>query len=577
MITVTEASSSTEILLQVTSSSDDAEENISGRVSLTSSDLEMVFEKTENQTVGIRFNGVNIPPAASILNATIQFTVDEATNVPTTLLIEGDASDHAAIFDNTLFNISSRARTGAGVSWAPAAWTVAGAAGAEQLTPNLASIVQEIVSRPGWNAGNSIAFIITGEGERVAESFNGDSAAAARLHVEFTGDPVNLAPVVDAGAGGSLLLPANTFDLDGTVTDDGLPGGPLTTSWSHVGGTGSGVVSFDDPGSVDTRVTFSGVDIEGTYILNLNADDGERSADDQVTVNIIVGGYDVVGLNQVNFFSTGFDALSGNPLTIPSIDPAGVTFHPPTGRLFISDSEINEVPAAFDIVQASLFESEASGDTLFNQWDLTQQTGNEPYSNREPTGIGFCSGDQHFYVTNDDLKLVYRYAFDGAVFSAVDSVSTQPYSADPEGIACDPINGRIYVIGGAGINILVYEYASGFVLQEVIDLVTAAGDPVGVPSDPEGIAVDPVTGHLFVVSDPDNAIFEYAPSGAYIQKFAIDALSPKPMSPQGLGIGDSSVNPEAMSIYMVDGMLDNDYDPNERDGSVYELEIQRAQ
>ena len=77
------------IEVQVNSSSDDAEENGSGSVSLTSSDLEMVFEKVDNQTIGIRFNGVNIPPAASILNAEIQFTVDEATSVPTTLLVEG--------------------------------------------------------------------------------------------------------------------------------------------------------------------------------------------------------------------------------------------------------------------------------------------------------------------------------------------------------------------------------------------------------------------------------------------------------------------------------------------------------
>jgi hypothetical protein len=32
-----------------------------------------------------------------------------------------------------------------------------------------------------------------------------------------------------------------------------------------------------------------------------------------------------------------------------------------------------------------------------------------------------------------------------------------------------------------------------------------------------------------------------------------------------------------MSFYLADGMIDNDSDPNERDGRIYELEIQRAQ
>ena len=43
-----------------------------------SSDLELVYDKAEsgNQTVGIRFQGVQIPKNSTILEAYIQFTVD---------------------------------------------------------------------------------------------------------------------------------------------------------------------------------------------------------------------------------------------------------------------------------------------------------------------------------------------------------------------------------------------------------------------------------------------------------------------------------------------------------------------
>jgi hypothetical protein len=46
-------------------------------------------------------------------------------------------------------------------------------------------VIQEIVNRPGWTAGNSLVLIVTGTGERVAESFDGEADAAPLLHVEY--------------------------------------------------------------------------------------------------------------------------------------------------------------------------------------------------------------------------------------------------------------------------------------------------------------------------------------------------------------------------------------------------------
>ncbi|MGI9326013.1 MAG: hypothetical protein ACR2PZ_12385, partial [Pseudomonadales bacterium] len=60
-----------------------------------------------------------------------------------------------------------------------------GEAGPNQKTPNIASIIQEVTGRPGWASGNSLVLIITGTGERAAESFNGDQAGAPLLHVEY--------------------------------------------------------------------------------------------------------------------------------------------------------------------------------------------------------------------------------------------------------------------------------------------------------------------------------------------------------------------------------------------------------
>lgn len=561
---------------RVSASTDDAEERANGSVGRTSSDLELVFDRNVNQTVGMRFNGIDIPRGASVTNAYIQFTADESTSGTTVLTIEGQASDDAGTFSNNAFDISSRPRTSTSVAWSPAPWSIVGQAGAAQRTPNLAALVQQIVSRNGWVSGNSIVMLVTGTGERVAESFNGVPSAAPLLHIDYEGGgggPVNQAPITDAGFDVVITLPSDTVLLDGTVSDDGLPNGTVTTLWSHIGGTGGGFASFADASAVDTSVTFS--PDPGTYVLQLDADDGQLSATDEVTVTVRAGGgIEVTGLIQVNYFQTGFDD-GGNQLTIPSIDPAGVLYHEPTGRLFIADSEINEVAPAWNAIQANIFQTAPNGDTLHAQWDLTAFTGNEPVRNREPTGITYCATDGHFYVSNDDADRIFRYSFDGSALTAVDSVSTRPASNDPEGITCDPATGTLYVIEGTEIEILVYRYNAGFELQEVLDLSVTAGSAAGVPSDAEGIAFDPVSGNLFVMSDPEKTIYEYTAAGVFVQKFDIRDFTPRPVAPQGLSIGTSSTNSQTMSLYIADGGVDNDQDPDERDGAIYEAQIQR--
>ena len=88
-------------------------------------DLELVHVASAgyDNTVGIRFTGLDIPKGASILNAYIQFQVDELTSGPTLLKIEGQASENAPTFQSTDWNVSSRTRTSASVRWSPPPWT----------------------------------------------------------------------------------------------------------------------------------------------------------------------------------------------------------------------------------------------------------------------------------------------------------------------------------------------------------------------------------------------------------------------------------------------------------------------
>jgi len=188
-ITVNAAVTSSSVEVRIAGSSDDAEQLPSGRMSLPDSDLEMTLEDSANQTVGLRFNHLDIPPGAIITNAYIQFQADETHSGSTSLMVWGEAIDNAPTFNKTKRNISSRTKTATGVSWSPPSWSTAGASGPDQRTPDISSVIQQIVNRPGWASGNSLVIIITGSGERVAESYDGMPAAAPLLHVEYTSGP----------------------------------------------------------------------------------------------------------------------------------------------------------------------------------------------------------------------------------------------------------------------------------------------------------------------------------------------------------------------------------------------------
>jgi outer membrane protein assembly factor BamB len=169
--------------LLVAESNDDAEENASGEIDLSSSDLEMTLEKSI-QTVGIRFAGCPLQAGSLMNNACIQFEVDESTSVPTQLEVYGVLSPNARTFSTKQFDISSRPRTKSSALWHPKPWRANDRPGADHRTPDLTSIINEITSLPNWEEGNALAFVITGTGKRVATSSKGGNDAYPRLLID---------------------------------------------------------------------------------------------------------------------------------------------------------------------------------------------------------------------------------------------------------------------------------------------------------------------------------------------------------------------------------------------------------
>ena len=133
---------------RVIQSTDDAEERIStGAIDLLSSDLELITDGSKTQVVGMRFQNLAIPKGSTVTNAYVEFETDETHSVPTSLEFYAQASDNAPVFTTTAFGISSRLKTTANIPWNNlSSWTIISE---KHRTPNLAPIIQEVISRTG--------------------------------------------------------------------------------------------------------------------------------------------------------------------------------------------------------------------------------------------------------------------------------------------------------------------------------------------------------------------------------------------------------------------------------------------
>jgi PKD repeat protein len=319
--------------IRVAQSSDDAEELVdlsptatytNGHMTITSTDLELADDSTWHggeQEIGIRFQNVNIPQGASITSAWLEFATDEAGSDPTTVYIRAQNSDNAATFSTANYNISSRPTTLASVPWSIGGWSTIGKL---RTTPDLANVVQEVVDRASWQENNSMVFLITGSGTRTVEAYDGSTAQAPLLHVEYDIPTANQVPVAS--------FSATTSELTANFTDASIDTDGSVLGWNW---------DFGDSNSSTNQNPDHTYAAAGSYTVTLTVTDNDGATD---STN-----------NSVTVTEPDTEAPSITAPANVTIEATGVTTSVSLGAPIVSDNQdpdptvTNNAPAAFPV------------------------------------------------------------------------------------------------------------------------------------------------------------------------------------------------------------------------------------
>ncbi len=305
------------MVIPINSSSDDVEEATNGNIYDDSSDLEFFYDGQANggeQIIGLRFENIDLPAGTVINNAYIQFFTEDQNldGAAPTAIIELENSANASSFlwyEN--YNVSSRDYLDESVSWDMPVWDVTALNGPEQRTPDLSSLIQQIVNLDGWQQGNSVAFMLSSPNPilsnlgNTAATYDENPNAAPKLVIEFA-SPTREFNCSDIGEHTGYLTAVDdagnvsTVNFMLTVVDEIAPTALASGQTVYLDENGEGSITLDmvDNGSFDncgianrtlSKTAFTCQDI-GEQIVSLVVTDVHGNTDQAVIVVNVVDG-----------------------------------------------------------------------------------------------------------------------------------------------------------------------------------------------------------------------------------------------------------------------------------------------
>jgi hypothetical protein len=252
----------------------------------------------------------------------------------------------------------------------------------------------------------------------------------------------------------------------------------------------------------------------------------------------------------------------------PSPDPAGITYWPAHDTLVIADSEIDEM-AIF--AGANVFESTRAGAQV--------QTYDVSALNNEAAGIDLdVAPNGRFFISNDSQKKIFDWdpGPDRVLGTADDVVRVFLTSSfgnnDPEGLTIGP-NGNLYTVDGTGQEVYITNPGSGGLFGDGNDTTTHFDVAVIGIGDPEGIDYNAGSGTFYIADRKTRKVWEITPAGALVRSIDMRALVASARDLGDVTLAPSSTGSGQQNLYIVDRGVDNNVDPNENDGKIYEISL----
>jgi len=241
-------------------SSDDAGTNPTG-CGFSSTDNEVYLGAcfgAGDITSGFRFTNIQIPQYAQIQYAYVNFTVDGTYTDPLSLNIYGEDTGNSITF-TTLSTPANRS-----TPYSPILWSVNDQweLGQRRTSPELSSVIQNIVNRSDWINGNSLSVIVKNAGSNVRRVIAYERASSdpnlspAKILSTYTVNTTQLSSNSVAPKDGWILESSQSSGIGGSTNSNAKT---FYVGDDDLNKQYRSVLHFDTSGIPDTAIIISAV------------------------------------------------------------------------------------------------------------------------------------------------------------------------------------------------------------------------------------------------------------------------------------------------------------------------------
>ena len=250
--------------------------------------------------------------------------------------------------------------------------------------------------------------------------------------------------------------------------------------------------------------------------------------------------------------SFGYLGQFAEPMDSGGINFLGAAVDPSTSDVYFTTGKYEQV-----------FNFDPSG-TLVNQYGgFAGTAGDGKFAVTD--GVAVDPNTSDVYVTDDDNDRVEKFDSSGNFISQFGSTGEDAGDfEEPSGVAVNPTTGDVYVVDRANSRVDEFDSSGAFIeawgwsvqygiadfgiCTDDFCLTGNAGPGAGQFNGPDGVAIDPSSGEVYVADTGNNRVEEFDSDGTYIGQFGSSGSGDAQFNnPEGV-----AVDPSTSDVYVVD-------------------------